>query len=751
MAKKEADNKSQISVESAYSQACGHLKDGRYSEADRLCTAIIQAIPNHVDAINLLGVIAQKVNRHDLAAQQFQRAIDLDGSRAMLFFNLGTALFNLGRRDEAVQVLRGALEKNPGNSQLSEFLKYILKTPAPDAIHGDLQRGIALHQSGKLDEATCWYRKVLAVEPGHVVTLSNLGAVLLTQGKLAEAIAILNEAISSQPDYVEAHVNLGNAMAAKGELGAAITSYQQAIAIKPDYEDAFSNLGNVLVYQGRLVEAVASFRQAIAIRPDHAEALNNLGVALKELGKPDEAVVCLKSAIALKGDYADAFNNLGNALVEQGEFAEGIKNFRHAVALRPSYVNAYSNLIFALPYIHGITAEEILLETKMWDKQFASSEPVVDHANIPDPEKRLRIGYVSPDFRDHAVAYLLEPLIAAHNHDIVEIFCYAEVLAVDQVTERFMALADHWRSTVGIRDVDLLEEIAKDKIDVLIDCGGHTSESRLALFSHKPAPVQISYLCMHGTTTGLSAMDYALSNSKVVPPGFEKQLSEKVLLIPGTDIVFQPKPDWPLPVKSSVGSTTAPLFACVGDPLRIDSATISLWQRLLEAIPGSKIIFKHKKYNSESGRKHWQKFFRELGDRAEFEDVTGGWGQHNSFYGRVDLVLDTLPLTGTLTVLIPLWMGVPVVTMRGAYSGHRYGSAVVENAGFPELVADSQEEYLGIINGLVKNRQRLDLLSNSLRDSVATSPVCDSRNLAMNIENAYRKVWRVWCEKHQSG
>ncbi|MBF0359360.1 MAG: hypothetical protein HQL70_12225, partial [Magnetococcales bacterium] len=280
-----------------------------------------------------------------------------------------------------------------------------------------------------------------------------------------------------------------------------------------------------------------------------------------------------------------------------------------------------------------------------------------------------------------------------------------------------------------------------------VDCGGHTAKNRLSLFSHKPAPVQISYLCMHGTTTGLSAMDYAISNRGVIPAGFENQLTEKVLLIPNTDIVFQPKPDWPMPARS----VNTKLLGCVGDPLRIDAETIALWQKLLDDNPGSKIIFKHKKYNSESGRKHWQNIFGKLAGRAEFEDVIGGWGQHNDFYDKVDLVLDTLPLTGTLTVLIPMWMGVPVVTMRGPFFGHRYGSAVVENAGFPELVADSDAEYLAIVTELLNDRQRLELLSNSLRDSVAASAVCNSRILAANLEMAYRKVWQSWCKKQTYG
>ncbi|MBF0359359.1 MAG: tetratricopeptide repeat protein, partial [Magnetococcales bacterium] len=517
----------EITVDSAYSQALEHFNSGRYAEADKFCTAIIQAIPNHIDAINLIGVIAQKINRHDLAVEQFKQAINIDSSRAMLYYNLGASLYALSRHDEALQVLSAGKVKEPDNSHIRDLISVIQNRSSTNIGAGEaLSRGIASHQAGNLDEAANWYgkaleidpasttalcnlgtimasrseldqavvnfQKALSINPNHIDALSNLGLAFSEQGRFAAALVELEKVLAIKPDHAEAHNAVGIVLKEQGRFAAAVESLKKAIAISPGFADAYSNLGNALKAQGRLEEAVDCQKKAIAINPKVAEAHSNLGNALNALGRLDEAVYCYQKAITLNPDGVKAYYNLGNTLIDQGNFVAGVKSYRQAIALNPDYLEAHSNLIFVLPYVYGITAEEIIRQAKRWDKQFAAKSPVSDHANIPDPEKPLRIGYVSPDFRDHAVAYLLEPLIASHNPDNVEIFCYAEVMAVDNVTERFMALANHWRSTVGLSDIELLEVITKDKIDILVDCGGHTAKNRLSLFSHKPAPVQIS-------------------------------------------------------------------------------------------------------------------------------------------------------------------------------------------------------------------------------------------------------------------
>jgi tetratricopeptide (TPR) repeat protein len=288
---------SQLTVAAAYAQAMDHFNAGRYLEADKLCTAIIQAVPNNIDAINLLGVIAQKTNHYDLATEQFKRAINIDNNNVLLYYNLGGSLYQLGRREEAIHVLQTALEKEPGNSQITDYLNGIINSPLPNA-EEVLQQGISFHQSNRLDDAIRCYQKVLELQPENTVAISNMGLVLQTNGK----------------------------------LDAAVANYQQAISIKPDFADAYSNLGNALKEQGKIDEAVASYRQAISIKPGLADVHNTLGNILKEQNKLDEAVVCYKKTIALKPDCAEAYSNFGNALKEQGKIDEAVASYREAIS-----------------------------------------------------------------------------------------------------------------------------------------------------------------------------------------------------------------------------------------------------------------------------------------------------------------------------------------------------------------------------------------------------------------------------------
>ena len=336
------DSQSQLTVDKAYTQAIDHFNARRYIDADKLCSAIIQAVPNCIDAINLLGVIAQRVNRHELAVEQFQKAINIDNSRALLYYNLGVSLYTLGRIEEAIQVLRIALEKEPGNGQFIEYLNGLLNNfvsnAGVDSIQNKagkaLRQGISFHKAGQLDEAIHWYQKTLKFNPDNLAALSNMGAALQTTGKLEEAVSSYQKAIAIKPDYAEAYSNIGNAQKEQGKLKEAVISYQKAIAINPDYVKAYYNLGVILQEQGKAAEAVASYQKAIAIKPDYAEVYSNIGNTLLEHGKLEEAVSSYQKAISLKPDCVEAYSNLGYAKQEQGKSEEAVASYQKAMYLR---------------------------------------------------------------------------------------------------------------------------------------------------------------------------------------------------------------------------------------------------------------------------------------------------------------------------------------------------------------------------------------------------------------------------------
>ncbi|MBF0443981.1 MAG: tetratricopeptide repeat protein [Magnetococcales bacterium] len=350
--KSASNGETELTVAAAYAKAVSHVQAAQYPEADQLCSAILQAYPTHIDAINLLGVIAQKINRHDLAVEQFSRAIAIDNSTAILYYNLGTSLYPLGRVEEAVVALKIAVDKEPGNFQIKNYLKNIQKkqplkkgnNKQDNRFKIAFQQGIKLHQNGKLDAALNSYNSALILQPDNPALLSNIGLALHSKGRLTQAVQAYQKAITIKPDHAQAHYNLGNILKEQKKDKRAIEHYNKAIAVQPDYLDAYNNLGNTLKERGELDEAVAILEKAILLYPNSSKSLYNLGSALFELELIDRAVACYKKAIAIEPQYAQAHNNLGTALQKQGDLDKAYTSFKNAIKIKPDYAQAYCNI-----------------------------------------------------------------------------------------------------------------------------------------------------------------------------------------------------------------------------------------------------------------------------------------------------------------------------------------------------------------------------------------------------------------------
>jgi protein O-GlcNAc transferase len=372
-------------------------------------------------------------------------------------------------------------------------------------------------RAGQLQEAEQLYRQILQVDPNQVDAWHLLGVIAAQTGRYGLAIECLSAALRLQPDLAQAHNNLGNVFASRRQWSAAVASYQQALRARPDYTVAHNGLGNALREQGLLVEAEASFRQAVRLQPDYAEAHGNLGLVLAGLDRLAEAETELHQALHLghPSSYASAHlhSNLGKVLGDQGRLDEALAAYRAALQLRPDAARIHSNLIFAMHYHPGYDAAAVRDECRRWNQQHA--EPlqkfILPHSNLPDPERRLRIGYVSPDFRWNATASFTIPLLSHHDRQQFEIFCYADVACPDALTERLRGLADGWRDSAGLSDQQVADLVRSDQIDCLVDLSMHTAYNRLLLFARKPAPVQVSWLAYPGTT-GLTAIDYRLTD-----------------------------------------------------------------------------------------------------------------------------------------------------------------------------------------------------------------------------------------------
>jgi protein O-GlcNAc transferase len=600
-----------------------------------------------------------------------------------------------------------------------------------------LATAVRLHQAGQLLAAEASYRQVLAAEPNLVVA------------KLDEAIAAYRRAIGIKPDYTEAYCDLGLALTRQGKLDEAVAAYRRAIGIKPDYAEANCNLGIALDMQGKLDEAIAAYRRAIEIKPDIAQAYCNLGIALAGQGKLDEAVAAYRRAIEIKPDYAEANSNLGLALTRQGMLDEAVAAYRRAIEIKPGFSKVFSNLLLGLNYHDKSTNEGLFAAHREWDERYGQRAPrVTVYTNDRDPARRLRIGYLSADFRQHSVAYFVEPLLRGHDRQKVEVFCYAEVARPDLVTTRLQGLADRWLVTVGLSDQQLAERIRTDGIDILVDVAGHTAGDRLLVFARKPAPVQVTWLG-YPNTTGLKAIDYRLVDEVTDPRGeADAWASENLVRLKGGFLCYALR-DGPEPTSAPCLRTGTVTFGSFNNLAKVSTATFDAWAKLLCRLPRARLLLKELSFADAATRALVLDRLGERGVPAERVDLMArhpDFAEHLALYHRVDIALDPFPYNGTTTTCDALWMGVPVITLRGHRHAGRVGASLLTQVGLTDLIADSIEEYVEIAVALAGNLGRLDELHRLLRPRMAASPLCDEGAFACKMEAAFRTMWQRWCQ-----
>jgi predicted O-linked N-acetylglucosamine transferase (SPINDLY family) len=536
---------------------------------------------------------------------------------------------------------------------------------------------------------------------------------LHSQGKPAEAVAHYRKALALMPAFAEAHNNLGITLEDQGHLAEAVVHYQKALALKPDFAEAHGNLGNALKDQGRLEEAVAQYRRSLALRPDCAEVHMILGHSLMFLGQLKEAVACYRKALELKPDRADWHSAL---LFELNYFSEDL------VAITEEY--------------------------RRWNNLHARrlSQCIKPHTNNRDTDRRLRVGYVSADFWAHSISYFLEPLLAAHDHAQVEVFCYSNGKRSDAATERFQGLADTWRDIISMNDDAVAELIRTDRIDILVDCSNHSAGNRLLVFARKPAPVQVSY-GGSAMTTGLTTMDYRLTDRFLSPPNSPEWSSEELIRMPNVVACYRPPAEAPAVSSLPASANGYVTFGCFNNLVKVTPTVIALWSRILRALPEARLIMKDRTLADPTQRARYLGQFRDNGIEAERIELLlrTPFAEYLATYGRVDIVLDPFPYNGCTTTCEALWMGAPVVTLAGILANGCTGVMLLSNVGLTRLIAATPDEYVRIAVELAGNLQALTALRVELRSRMVTSSLCDAKGLAQAIEEAYRLMWRRWC------
>ena len=519
------------------------LKDrGRLDEAVDSYRRAIAIEPDHAEAHVGLSTALLDARRPDEALAASLRALRLRPDLPDVQNNLGTALALNGRFDEAIAAYRKAIELKP------------------DMAEAHTNLGNALRDTGPLDEAIAAYRRAIALRPDFPAAYSNLGNALRDNGQREEAVAAFRRALELRPDYAEAQGNLGNVLRELGRLEEAVAACSRAIALRPTFFEAHSNLGNALKDQGKLQEAVAAYHQAIELNRDDPAAYSNLGVTLKDMCRFDEAIAALSRAIELKPNHAEVHNNLSSTLLQQGDHEGAIRACRRALELRPSYSNAHSNLLMCAQYQSGVTLAGLARAHAEWDERHAAPHRAswkpwdLDR----DPDRPLRLGFLSADLRRHPVGFFLARVFDHLDPRSCELFCYYNRAVRDAMSDRLAGRARRWHDVVGLSDDALAAEIRADRIDILFDLAGHTADHRLLVFARRPAPIQISWIGYVGTT-GLEAMDYLLADQFHVPPTSEVHYREKILRMPAGYVCYDPPPSAPAvaaPCRRSTGDTS---------------------------------------------------------------------------------------------------------------------------------------------------------------------------------------------------
>jgi protein O-GlcNAc transferase len=689
-----------LTLQQAFELAMRHHQAGRLQEAEKLYRQILAHQPAHAGAVHLLGAIAHQTGRLDLAVDLRRRAVALD--------------------------------------------------PRSPEAHGNL--GNILRDKGLIDEAIAAFRQAIALNPKLPGAYSNLGNALKYKGQLDEAISAFRRDIALNPNSPGAHSNLGNALRDKGQLDDAIAAFRRAILLNPNMHGVHVNLANALKDKGLLDEAIVAFRTAIALTPDNAEVHGHLGDTLKNKKQFDEAAAACEEAIALRPGYAEAYANLGSVLKEMAQLDDALTAYRRALAIRPDYVEAHSCLVFTLLYHPGYDARAIAEECRNWDRRHAQAlrTNLQAHPNDRRPDRRLRVGYVSPDFRDHCQSLFTLGLLSHHDHQQFEVFCYSSVSRPDEITGRIEKCADTWRNVGELSDAKLAEMVRADRIDILVDLTMHMRQNRLLAFARKPAPVQVAWLAYPGTT-GLSAMDYRLTDPHLDPSGIDESVyAERTIRLPDTFWCYDPLTTEP-PINALPALETRRVtFGCLNNFCKVNDHLLSLWANVLRQVKHSRLLLLAPMGNCRP--RTLERFRNDGVDPARIEFVEfQSREKYLATYNRIDLGLDTFPYNGHTTSLDSFWMGVPVVTLVGNTPVARAGWCQLSNLGLAELAGHTHDQFVRIAVELAGDLPRLQQLRSTLRARMEQSPLMDAPRFTRNIEAAYRRMWRTWCESVPAG
>ncbi|WP_336486662.1 tetratricopeptide repeat protein [Methylobacterium nigriterrae] len=689
-------------------KAADHHRAGRQRDAERQYRRILESRPDHPEAHYKLGILANEGGRTDLAVPHLAAALKADPDQPRYWLSLATALLGSGRVPDARAVLQRFTERGFSDPQTAAT-----KTAIVANLFSDAHRH---YSEDRLAEAEALIDIIVLLDSGHAEAIHIAGNIAVRTHRFELAADLINIAISLDEGVAGYHANLGNVFCKQERYEDAGACLQHSLTLDPTNAIAHSNLGVVYHKLGYLPAAIASIERAIELDPAYPRAYSNLAVVLKEVGRLDEAVTCYDAALRLD----------------------------------PTFAMAHSNRLFAKMYAAGISPAEQLADAKLFGSLIA--DPLRRNRpfrNDRDPERRLRIGVVSADFREHAVNYFFEPALRRLDRAALELVAFSNNANDDAATERLRLAFDAWHDIAGLEDEAAADLIEAEAIDILVDLSGHTSGNRLLVLARKPAPIQVGWIGYPGTT-GMAAMDYRFTDLYAEPPGRGDDLSVEALWrLPGVASCYQSNPDSPDVAAEAPHSANGYVtFGCFNRFTKVSDDALAAWAEILARVPDARLLLEIANIDAPEMRADVEARLTRLGlplDRVILEPRT----PQNRYvlYNRVDIGLDPFPYNGGTTSLDSLWMGVPFVALEGAHFVARMGHSILNHAGLAALSGRTREDYVALACRLADDHAWRDGIRAGLRARFAASPLMDNQRLADDVRDAWRAMWRLWVER----
>jgi len=667
------------------------LAADRLDEAEAAFRAEIAAVPDHADALFNLGWTLRRLRRHADSAEALRRSVALRPDQPQAWFNLGNALMECGRAEEAVGAYQRAAQLAPQDVDVVTNLAH------------------ALWRAGHDGAAESLFRNILAALPQASLAAEGLGHLLTASGRAEAAVAVYATALRAAPNQPALLRGQGLALLALDRWREALRPLQQAVRLAPDDAEMWNSLGLALLADDQTVAAAPAFERALALQPEHVEVLNNLG------------------NLAAGRNDADTAERL----------------FRRALALAPGHAAVHSNLLFLLAHkMTDANRAEVIAEHRRYgavQEALIPALPSRPRRDAADADQRIRVGYVSPDFRDHAVTLWFEPVLASHDHRRFKIFCYHTGRQHDAVTRRLMGYADVWRS-IGHLDPDKAARLVReDGVDILVDLAGHSANNGLPIFTRKPAPVQATFIG-YPATTGLSRIDYRISDVQSSPPGDEMFSTERIERL-SRPLVFRPPADAPAPTAPPMLAAGRPRFGSFNRPEKITPPVWEAWCRLLREVPSAGFTMVLPGGDAPAVRESYLARLAAQGIAADRVEIHGlrPLGDFLRLVSSVDIALDPFPYGGGTTTMLTLWMGVPLVAMTGDLAAFVIAHGALSAVHAEDLLATDEESYVAAAKHLAASPRRLAELRSSLRDRLRHSIMMEEEAFVRELEEAYER------------